>query len=293
MEQGVKFIVNPKSGIGSKKDFPKIVSEFLSKKYSSEIVFTSHAGHATQLSHEAVAQGFKYVVAVGGDGTVNETAQGLVNTDAVLGIIPRGSGNGLARHLKIPLAMEKAVEFLFNEAREVKMDTAEINGKAFFCTAGVGFDAHIGHAFAMEGTRGFQTYLKTSLREFLNYKPEKYHVKVNNEEFDVRAFLVTIANTSQYGNNACISPEADVQDGLLDVCILRPFPKYAVVDIGRRLFNQSMHKSRYMQLIKTRELTITREEDGPAHLDGEPLQMSRTLNAKIHPLSLNVLAGNC
>lgn len=293
MRNGVKFIVNPKSGVKSKKDFPKIVAAHLDKNIFAEIAYTSHAGHAIQLAEDAVKLGFKYVVAVGGDGTVNETARGVMNTDAVLGIIPRGSGNGLARHLRIPLTMEKAVDFLFRGAREVKMDSAEINGSPFFCTAGVGFDAHIGHAFAMEGTRGFQTYLKTSLREFVSYKPEKYHIKVNGDEMEVRAFLVTVANTSQYGNNACISPEADMQDGLLDVCILKPFPKYAALDIGRRLFNQSMHKSRYMELIKTPEITIRRADEGPAHLDGEPVRMSKELHVKINPLSLNVLAGNC
>ncbi|HEY8402443.1 MAG TPA: diacylglycerol kinase family protein [Cytophagaceae bacterium] len=287
----ILFIINPISGGKKKEHLPELIKQYLDpKKFIPEIRFTERGGHATVLAREALTNGYSFIVAAGGDGTINETARELINTHAVLGIIPFGSGNGLARHMRIPLNTIKAIQ-LINQMNVVSIDTGYINNHYFFCTAGVGFDAHIGHAFANAGTRGFKTYFKISVKEFFNYKPHRYRLTCNGEEREENAFLITFANTSQYGNNALIAPLADVQDELLDVCILSKFPSVYALDLGRRLFSGTMNKSRYMRVVKTKEITVVRDQAGPVHVDGEPIEMGEKLHVAVVPSSLKVLVG--
>lgn len=287
--QKTLIIINPVSGTNSKRNFPELFDRYLDKqKHQYELKFTEKAGHATELVKEALEGNIDNIIAVGGDGTINEIARALVNTHAALGIIPSGSGNGLARHFKIPLKTVEAICAL-NDFEKIKSDAASLNGKYFFCTAGVGFDAQIGQKFSEAGTRGFQTYIKTTINEFLAYKPEKYQIITPEEIIEKEAFLITLANTSQYGNNAFIAPEASTSDGKLNICILEPFPVYLAPDLGRRLFTGSIHKSRFMKNLLVSSLTIKRPSNGAIHLDGEPMTMGTELEVKCHPNALNII----
>lgn len=287
--KAIAFIINPVSGSNSKRDIPKLIKANLdSTKFSPLLFFTERRKHATEITKELLDKGVNRIVAVGGDGTINEVASSLVHTSGMLGIIPSGSGNGLARHLNIPLDPAKAIALL-NQDFSIKMDSGLLNDKSFFCTSGIGFDAYIGKLFAEKITRGFQTYIKTTIKEFVHYKSHHYSLKYNNTELNTDAFLITIGNTAQYGNNAFICPYADVQDGLFDVSIISPFPKIYAFDLGRRLFSGTIDKSRYTTMFTTTELTIRRKNSGPVHVDGEPFEMGEEISIKMVPESLQVL----
>jgi YegS/Rv2252/BmrU family lipid kinase len=289
MRKRIAFIINPRSGINSKKDLPSLIEKTLDKNlYEASVFYTQRAGHATEISKDLLTKGFDVIVAVGGDGTVNEIAKILIHSNAALGIIPGGSGNGLARHLDISLDAEKAIRIL-NENYSIQMDTASMNNSPFFVTSGVGFDAHIGHQFSKRKKRGFGTYVRVTLSEFLFYKSKSYQISAPFGELETKAFLVTIGNTAQYGNNAFICPYADVQDGLLDISIIRPFPKIFALDLGRRLFNRTINRSRYATTFTSASIRIEREEEGPVHIDGEPVMMGKELDIKINPASLKVM----
>lgn len=287
--QEIAFIVNPISGGKSKKDIPRLIDERLdATKFSPEIYFTEGRGHGAGIAKELLNKGITKLVAVGGDGTVNEVASTLVHTEGVLGIIPAGSGNGLARHLKIPMDPAKAIDIL-NKGYSIKMDTGYMNEIPFFCTSGLGFDAYVGKLFALNLKRGFNTYVKTSVYEFFHYKSHNYKLIFPDKVIELNAFLITIGNIAQYGNNAFICPYADVQDGLLDISVITPFPKFFALDMGRRLFNRTIDKSRYTKVFTTSELKIKRKESGPVHIDGEPFEMGEELLLRISPASLNVI----
>jgi diacylglycerol kinase (ATP) len=281
------FIINPISG-GRKKDhIPALISKHLNnQKFDFSFEFTEYKGHAAELSGSGDAE---YYIAAGGDGTLNEVASKLIHSSSGMGILPLGSGNGLARHLGIEMNTAKAIEQL-NTAEELLIDTCSVNGKPFVNMAGVGFDAHIGKMFAESTERGFKTYVLQTLKEFRNYKPQAYRLKYQDIEKKHEAFLLSLANSSQYGNNAFIAPKADLQDGLFDVCLLKPFKIWDMPGIGFRLFNKTIDKCPLMHSIRTNELLIERENEGVAHLDGEPMDFGKTLHIRMHPGSLKILA---
>lgn len=286
----IEFIINPIAGTRSKVVFKDLISKYLdSDKYTYQISYTRAGGHAFELASEAVKEGKDYVVAVGGDGTVNETASALIHQSSALGIIPVGSGNGLARHLGIPLNPVEAIKALNNVQKKL-IDAGTANGKPFFCTAGIGFDAHIGRMFSLATKRGFNTYIKTVLREFLTYNSQTYQVSINNEETITKeAFSITFANAAQFGNNAYISPEADIADGKLDLCIIEKYPKRVGLHLGLRLFNKTIHKSRFMTIKQIDKAVIKCPNAECYHLDGEFLPLKGDLNIEVVPGSLNVL----
>jgi diacylglycerol kinase (ATP) len=284
----IGFIINPISGTRTKENIPELINEIIDdSRFEPVIRFTECAGHAMKLARHMAKEGFPMVVAVGGDGTVNEVAQSLIHTNTALGIIPFGSGNGLARHLEIPLNTRAAID-LINNCRIAEIDYGTANHVVFFCTCGVGFDAHVGHQFAQSKNRGFFTYLKSIVGEFIRYKAKKYKFKTQENKFTKRAFLVTFANASQYGNNAYIAPDADIQDGLLDVCILEPFRAYEAVGIGMKLMNKNIEKSRNVQILRAQEITIKRKKKDIFHFDGEPCMMKKKITVKSHPRGLKV-----
>jgi len=291
MKEDIFFIVNPIAGAKSKAPIPHIILKHINREaFNPEIIFTNYSGHASELTKELLARSAKYIVAVGGDGTINEVASAMLNANARLGIIPTGSGNGLARHLNIPMELVKAIE-LINKKKETIIDSGNVNGRYFFCTAGVGFDAHIGKVFDEAPNRGFGSYIYTTVKEFANYQPLKYTITSNGYSEELEAFAITFANAAQYGNNAYISPEANISDGLLDICILKPFAKYHAAEIGYRLFTKSLHKSHYLKIIRSKEFTISRASEGTLHVDGEPIQMGAEIAVNIVPKSLHVLCG--
>jgi diacylglycerol kinase (ATP) len=284
----IGFIINPISGTRKKADIPLLIKGLIDKSmFDVTIQYTECAGHASKLAQEMAAAGYQIVVSVGGDGTMNEVASALLHTNTVLGIVPCGSGNGLARHLEIPLNLRDAVN-LFNNCKIVEIDYGTANDVKFFCTCGVGFDAHIGHQFASAGKRGFFTYLKSILGEFIKYKAKKYRFKTVDNKFKKRAFLVTFANASQYGNNAYIAPNADIQDGLLDVAILEPFRAYKAIGIGMKLMSKKIEQSRHVEILRVEEVQIKRKNKDVFHFDGEPCMMKKKIKVKAHKGGLKV-----
>ena len=217
----VRFIINPTSGTKSRVNVAERIEQLLDhSKFKHEVVFTEYAGHAPALAKEAAKNGCEIVVAVGGDGTVIEVARGLLYTETALAILPKGSGNGLARHLKIPMGLDNAIQTL-NKGHVSTIDSGTINDHPFFTAAGIGFDAYISSVFAGNKKRGLQTYVELIMKEVLNYKHMLINASINNKTFEADCYVMAFANAAQYGNNAYIAPLADIQDGLLDVCLVR------------------------------------------------------------------------
>lgn len=287
MKKSILFIINPISGGKNKKNFQEAAGRYLDKeKFEARYVFTEDAGHAYNISVEAISDNVDIIVSVGGDGTMNEIASAIEGTDKQMGIIPYGSGNGLARSLNLPMDHKKAVLRL-NSLTEKRIDSAVFNGKKFFNMAGIGFDATISARFAKDKTRGLHGYVKTALQEIAGYKPEEYKIEIDEKKIEIKAFMLSIANSSQYGNNAHIAPNASVSDGLLDMCIIKPFPLYLFPVMGYSMFSKNQHK--LVDIIKGKFIRITREKAGPVHLDGEPHQMGEEIEVEVKPLSLKVL----
>ena len=218
-------IINPISGTGSKKSLPELLGRAYSDlPYELFLTYTKEAGHGYELARRAASEGYDHVIAVGGDGTVNEVARALRHTDTALGIIPKGSGNGLARAIGLSMSAEKAIATLAS-GRRLSIDCCEVEGIPFFCTCGLGFDAAVSKQFAEADTRGPMTYLQTMIKEYTHFVPDTYRVTLGEgeETLETEAFVLVVANASQYGNNAYIAPEADLSDGLLDLALIRPF----------------------------------------------------------------------
>ena len=288
MKKKICFIVNPISGIGRQKVIEKLIDEHLDRTlFDYEIAYTKAAKHATELAKKAVADNFNIVVAVGGDGSINEISKGLIGSATAMAIIPAGSGNGLARHLKIPIDSKKAMSII-NNAKETIIDTMQFNDETFVNIAGVGFDAHIGWEFAKFGKRGFSSYLKLIARELPKYKVEKYELIINGKSLHKKAFVISFANGSQWGNNAYIAPHADIADGLMDIAILKNFSYLKAISIGYKIFRKTIHKSSYLEIIKTKEV-ILKQSGTIAHIDGEPIEIGNTISIKVNPLSLRVI----
>ncbi len=297
-KRSILFLVNPKSGIQSKADLPKLIENNIDKcKYDYKIEYTRYAGHACELAAEAVENGVDVVVAVGGDGTVNEVGRSLAGSETALGILPFGSGNGLARHLGIPLETKKAIDFL-NNAESTCVDYGKINGQPFFCTCGVGFDALVSHSFAKGRRRGALGYFNNMLIDWLNYKPEVYEIETEWSTTKMKAFLIACGNASQYGNNAYITPFASMRDGMLSVTMLTPFTSIDVPAILSRMFGRSLHGDSHMRTFNARWIKIKRKTPGVVHFDGEPYEMEADIMVEIIPSGLHVMTrpawdGNC
>jgi len=228
------------------------------------------------------------VVAVGGDGTVNEVARGLIGSKCHMGIVPMGSGNGLARHLRLPIKTKEAIEII-NEHKIQNIDTATLNGEYFVNVAGIGFDAHIAHMYAGTKKRGPLPYAKMATLEFPKYKSKKYDVIIEGKSYKLKAFLISFANSAQFGNNAYISPHAIINDGLLDVCLMSDFPKVEAGQLAIKLFNKRMDKSKYMKIIRGTTIKVISKESIKGHIDGEPINLPNEIEVKVNQGSLNVI----
>lgn len=286
----IVFVVNPISGTQGKKAILKWIDERIDRSiYDYSIVKTEYAGHASQLAAAAVRDGVDVVVAIGGDGTINEIARSLVHTDTALGIIPCGSGNGLARHLRIPMEPKAAIDII-NRGEQLCIDYGKINNIPFFCTCGVGFDAFVSLKFADSGKRGLLTYLENTLHESLTYQPEAYEIE--NEEGTVKhqAFLIACGNASQYGNNAYITPQASLMDGLMDITIIEPFTVLDVPSLSFQLFNKTIDQNSRVKTMRAKKIKIHRAQEGVLHFDGDPLMAGKELEVEIIPKGLRVVA---
>ena len=287
----IRFIINPKSGTADKQNFVSWIDSTIDKtKFESEITFTQAPGHATELAKEAANTGYEIVVSVGGDGSANETGAGLVGTNTALAIIPTGSGNGMARHMKIPVDFIKSIQFI-NTGKPELVDSLLINDRFCLGTFGVGFDAHIAHLFATAGTRGYSTYVKLVLAEFSKYKPKFFKIFADKKEYHISCFLLTFANSSQFGNNAVIAPFADVKDGIIDISIVRKFPVYVAPHLIYRMMNNTIHNSRFFDRLSAKEIEVRNEGKLKVHIDGEPIILEGDIKIKMRPLSINLIVS--
>mgnify|MGYP002519971843 FL=1 len=287
--KNIAFIVNPISGTKAKNRVTKLIRELLDPQlFSPTVVVTEYAGHATQLAQQFALEGYYAVIAVGGDGTVNEVANGLVGTNTALGIVPNGSGNGFARHLDISTRMNRAIEML-NSSEVINVDYGMVNDKKFFSTCGVGFDALVAVQFNEGKSRGLKTYVQNTLQSLFNYKPETYHILGEGIDVTTEAFLITFANAGQWGYDAYIAPKASVQDGLMDIAIVNKFPLSAAPKLALNLFTHDIDENFYMNTVRSKAITLIRENAGAIHIDGDPFEMPKELNIKIVEDGLKVL----
>lgn len=291
--KNIAFIINPVSGSKEtqkeKRKLPKLIMQTLDdEQWLPNITFTEYAGHATELAFQYARMGFDAVVAVGGDGTVNEVARGLRDTKTALGIIPMGSGNGFARHLNIPIKPQKALEML-NHSEPISVDYGLANGRLFVSTCGTGFDALVADNFAGSNKRGFMTYLQNVLKEAFSYQPQTYHLVGDGLDVTHKAFLITFANANQWGYEALIAPKASVQDGKMDIMLMSSHALLVSASLALRLFAGSIDDSHFMDTLRAKEVTLEREEVAPFHLDGDPVEMPKDIHIKIVEDGLRVL----
>jgi len=286
----VYVIINPVSGTSKKQNLPhKIAETFDARKFSVHIFITGYAGHGSEIAAQAIADKANYVIAVGGDGTVNEVARTLIGSDTALGIIPMGSGNGLGRELNIPIDAKKALDVI-TEENVIDIDYGKVNDKIFFCTCGMGFDAEVAAKASGKKSRGSFMYFKNMLEAFFEQKPETFEISCPEGVIKDKAFVVTCANASQYGYNAHIAPHADIQDGMMNIAILKPLTVLDIPQTSLQLFTKKIDENNKMLELVTNKATIKREREGMLHIDGDPIKMEgKELNVEIIPKGLKVL----
>jgi YegS/Rv2252/BmrU family lipid kinase len=242
MTQKVAFVINPNAGVKKKINIIDFIKTHFSKQIAYDFIVWKNKDDFESVKQQILSGNYNIVVACGGDGTVNQVSSVVAHTTMALGIFPLGSGNGLARSNRIPLGLKQALQIIERGSTK-QIDGATVNGHPFFCTAGIGFDAHIANEFATSTKRGFVTYFTTTIKEFFNYSPSLYKITIDGKIIETKAFLITIANAGQWGNDVYIAPEAELNDGILNVSILKPFSNFAIPMIGIKLFSKKIHTS--------------------------------------------------
>lgn len=284
----VQLIINPVAGTLNKQGLEKFVrSKLESLGWIVDVAYTTGHGDATQLAKAAMMRNLDGVIVAGGDGTINEAASALCNTQIPLGIIPMGSGNGLARHLGIPAEPRQALDIILQN-NITACDFGTVNSKPFFCTFGVGFDAAVSEKFATQHRRGRMTYIKSALSEYVKYKPETYTISANGKIITEKAFLIAVCNASQYGNNAYIAPEASISDGHLDITIVHAGTPLDMAFVGTDLFTGAINSNMMIRSFRVPAAVIYRSGKGPAHIDGEPITLDDIMSVKCHPGALQL-----
>jgi YegS/Rv2252/BmrU family lipid kinase len=285
----IRFIINPKSGIGRQKKIENLIrTTFDTNYFFYEIIYTKEKNHAEDLSREAANQGFDIVVAVGGDGTINEVGRGLLFSNTAMGIIPTGSGNGLAHYLNLPLNLKKAL-IKITEYNKITIDTASINDKVFISIAGVGYDAHVADKFSKSKKRGFWSYFKIAFLEYIYYNPKAFKIYVNGKTIRTKKFMLCFANSNQFGFNARIAPTARIDDGYIDLCLVRKPRIYYAIFLIPFLFTGMLHHTPFLNVIKAKEFKIIQQKRNMAHIDGDEIDLGKFLEVKIVPQSLKIL----
>lgn len=285
----VYVIINPKSGTSAKRDLPHQVAEALDPhRFNVHIFITGYAGHGTEIAREAVDRKVDYVIAVGGDGTVNEVGRELIHSETALGIVPLGSGNGLGRDLGIPLDVKGALKVI-SEEHVADIDYGKVEDQIFLCTCGMGFDAEVADRVSGKKQRGTLMYFKNMLEQFFQQKPQKYKIVCPEGTVESEAFVVTCANASQYGYNAYIAPHADIQDGKMNIAILKPLSILDVPKTSLQLFTNTIDENKKMEELMTSSAVIHREKEGVMHVDGDPIHMGKTVKVEIVEKGLKVI----
>ncbi|MGI4873901.1 MAG: diacylglycerol/lipid kinase family protein [Janthinobacterium lividum] len=284
------FIFNPKAGTGRAADFPALLARHFGPATGGNYVLrpTEGPGHATELARAAAQDGCRVVVAVGGDGTVNEVGQGLLHQPGTaLGIVPRGSGNGLARHLKVPLNLGAALRRL-RQPTFSRIDVGTLNGRPFFCTAGLGFDARVSQQFAQAGSRGLSTYLRVTFQEYQTFEPVPMVVEMEGQTLQTNCYVLAFANASQYGNNAYIAPDANLQDGLLDMCLMDALPPWRAVQVMLGMALGTLPRTGGAAYRHVRQATVHAAAPLGCHADGDYLGHATEFEIGLLPLALEV-----
>ena len=273
-----------------KKNLPdKIAENIDTERFDYEIKYSEYAGHAKILAQEAVAEQFDIVVAAGGDGSINEIGVPLIGTDVALGIIPCGSGNGFSHHVDLPLNAVKAIKVI-NEGKRHKIDTVTVNGIPFISIAGTGFDAKIAEDYANDPRRGFDTYLKYIIRDFITYREQNYTIIMPGQTIETKAMFISFATSNEQGYNIPISPHASLQDGKVDLCVVRKPNPLELPIVGGYMLDKMMDKAPKVDIYQTSEAKIIREKADVINIDGESIMTEKDLEIKVKPLSLNIIA---
>ncbi|MDR2834760.1 MAG: YegS/Rv2252/BmrU family lipid kinase [Bacteroidales bacterium] len=291
MNDKILFILNPISGLrGDKrrKIRKEIIKQIRIKKLDGEIRYSRYAGHSSEIAKEAIREEYKYIVVSGGDGSINEVAKELINTDCALGIIPSGSGNGLAHYLKLPFEIEKCINIIKNKKIQ-KADVLEINGRYVFSIAGIGFDAIVAEKYSKIKTRGFMAYFNSIVSEYFSFKPEKIKLITDDHEIETEIFCIVFANSNQFGYNFKIAPKANIFDGIIDIILIKPIPLVSAPFSSLRIFSGHADKSLYIDSFQCKNLKIIREQDGFINIDGDPIIMNKEINVKILDGCLNLI----
>lgn len=288
----ILFVINPISGVnqGRKAGLVERIPQILDKhRFDWSIHESASADDLYATTKKAIEAGVDIVVAVGGDGTVNRIGRAVTGSPAILGIIPAGSGNGLAHHLGIPLDLNRGLE-LINHVKVKKIDTVNINDEFFVSIAGVGFDALVAHKFANAGQRGFLSYFRIITTEYPDYQPASYRLELDGKIVEREALFVSFANTDQFGYNTIIAPHAKIDDGFIDVCIVKKVPYIYTPQVVGLLLRKKINHSEYVEIIKAREVKLTRNHERLVNVDGEPMELGQQLHIKVNPASLNIIA---
>jgi diacylglycerol kinase (ATP) len=284
------FIFNPMAGTGRRADFPTLLARHFGSEASGDYVLrpTEGPGHATELARAAAQAGCRVVVAVGGDGTVNEVGQGLLRQqNTAMGIVPRGSGNGLARHLRVPLNLGAALRRL-RQPTFSRMDVGLLNGRPFFCTAGLGFDARVSQQFALAGSRGLSTYLRVTIQEYQTFEPVPVIVESNGQTLRTDCYVLAFANASQYGNDVYIAPNASLQDGLLDMCLINALPPWRAVQVAMGMALGTLPRTGGAAYSRASHATVRAATPIGCHVDGDYLGHATEFTIELLPLALEV-----
>jgi diacylglycerol kinase (ATP) len=285
------FLINPVSGISNKERIKELIHQKVDKsRFDHEVMFTEYAGHGNQLGRAAVAGKIDAVVVVGGDGSVNEVASAVVNSSVSLGIIPSGSGNGLAHYLRLPFNLGRSIDTI-NTFKTLRIDTFNVNGHFGVNMSGVGFDAMVAMEFAKVKRRGFWSYFQIVLNEYPKYEPQEYKLEYNGKCITRKALLISFANSNQFGNGVVIAPEAKIDDGMIDVCVMNRVPLIEAPIMGQMMITKLINRTHYVEYIRTQEVTVFQNEDYVAHIDGDPIYLGKKLNLKVNPLSLNLIVN--
>lgn len=291
MFRKVKIIANPAAGNrkGHKNIFNQVVEFFSQNSHQCTLETTLKRGDAHAYAQSAVEKNVDVVVVVGGDGTINEAGSALINSETVMGIVPSGSGNGLARTLRLPLGPEEACKIMTPD-NIIKMDVGKANERYFFSVVGFGFDAQVGKCFDSFGRRGPLPYFYLSAREYLTYKPERLVLEFNDTSIQIAPFIVAAANGQQYGNNAVIAPQAKVDDGLLDLCIVHQASFLNLFEALPKLFRGKFEEYSGADFYKTQRLCVERAAAGYINLDGEAVLEEAIVDITVLPNSLSIFA---
>ena len=290
MSRKLLFIVNPRSGKKNSGQIIDVINKTLSGTIPYEIALWTNIDEFNVIATKLKNENFTDAIAVGGDGSVNLVAKTILKTEHALGIVPAGSGNGLARSLGISMQTELALQQII-EGKTKLIDSGEVNGHAFFCTSGVGFDAHIGNLFANLTQRGLKTYIKLISKEFFAYKPKTYIIIANEKELKRKAFFITVANAGQFGNDFYIAPEAKLNDGLFNIVIVKPVKLMQGLVLILKIVRGKANTSKYIETFTCSELIIKRDASDCVHFDGEPSVLEANLNYSLKPKSLKVIVG--